>query len=195
MGMDVGENEKAESTSRKYGLDTYLLIWFLYLYSSVPRRYKTVPKEYYYDLAVSDTLRITSAYYQLFSHDIKRELEGDLRQGKSTLTALENILNKASLRKIGLPLQDALMTLKKELEISPYLLVVNGSGYEITKALKDQETLRNKAMIDTCIQTLKNDKKVMAIAGGGHLSEIRDELTKKLNEEFGTCKVITPYKN
>jgi len=68
-------------------------------------------------------------------------------------------LNKASLRKIGLPLQDALMTLKKELEISPYLLVVNGSGYEITKALKDQETLRNKAMIDTCIQTLKMIRK------------------------------------
>ena len=184
-GMDAPFNEFFNPFA-SIGVDSFkfsVFYWFLLQYYSFKSRAR-LNAEDVYQLAKSQVIIDFTMQSGRF-YTLNKEFMEMCREGKSSTVddildaIIAEMTNKYIAKGPVLPLID------KRNMTTPYPFM---KGYEINKVSALWTAFRDKYMIEKSVNTLRYHRRVIAVAGIGHIWEIRSFLEKELRKTFGTCE-------
>ncbi|MEM3408499.1 MAG: hypothetical protein QXW80_00370 [Candidatus Micrarchaeia archaeon] len=200
-GMDIIDRFKPFTIagpfwdSKEEGIKAGLLFLAI-AYMQNPKRYvvKELTNEDRFDLAIFDIIQefmLDSGRFNRYKHYLLSALKRD--SSKPFFISLKSCLEKVGAKYISDQSLSGL--LKNYVDISqPYPF---STKYKINKIWAWWDAHRNRTMIESCINALKESDSVVAVAGWGHIFVLRDILRKEIEKNFGKTKMSRwkEYKN
>lgn len=184
-GMDIKDSDILNSfiTIKKEGIEIGIAFWIMLTYYSNKRVIRGLSSRDLLMVSESrvalDFLSSSGRFYNLRGRFCSVCKKYD---SKSIISALEKILDNVVAKYLG---KDPLpIILDKENLTAPYPF----GSYKLNFINTRWYAYRDKVMIENCISALKKYKTVVALAGSGHIIEIREILERELMAKFGTVK-------
>ncbi|MCX8202252.1 MAG: hypothetical protein N3G74_00350 [Candidatus Micrarchaeota archaeon] len=191
-GMDIEDrfspflNLKGIGINRKEGLAAGFLVYALtYMGEFISTEKRALSDEDIFDLATFEVIRnfgLSTSKFKKY-----RPLLLQFRKKGSLFISTKQMLAKAAKTYIS---KDFLTDIVNDYSnvISPYPFA---NKYKINKIKAWWDAHRNKTMIESCINALKENDTVLAMAGWGHIAVSNNELKKEIERKFGKTDVYS----